>query len=263
MMRTLRPDRPALGVTLQLLVLIFCLTATVAQGRTTGSQPDKSASSTEQSRNQTARSPEDQLARESREASEDDSAEIRHSASVVLLARITGLSVDHAYWLAVVLNFAVILIAILWFSRKLVPGMLRERNATIQKAMEEARKASADANRRLAEIEARLSRLDDEINTMRSAAEQEFIAEEARIEAAAAEDARRIIASAEQEIAAAAKQARRELTAYAADLAVSLAQRQIHVDAATDQVLVRSFVTDLVAIDRNDTSSDQKAKKGR
>jgi hypothetical protein len=31
------------------------------------------------------------------------------------------------------------------------------------------------------------------------------------------------------------------LTAYAADLAVGLAKKQIHVDAATDQALVRGF----------------------
>ena len=39
--------------------------------------------------------------------------------------------------------------------------------------------------------------------------------------------------------------ARRELTAYAADLAVGLAQKQIHVDAATDQALVRNFAGEL------------------
>ena len=59
--------------------------------------------------------------------------------------------------------------------------------------------------------------------------------------AAAAEEARRISESASQEIAAATKAARRELTAYAADLAVSLASKQIHVDTATDQALVRRF----------------------
>ena len=47
--------------------------------------------------------------------------------------------------------------------------------------------------------------------------------------------------SAEQEIAAAAKAARRDLTTYAADLAISLAKKQIHVDAGTDSSLVRSF----------------------
>jgi len=52
---------------------------------------------------------------------------------------------------------------------------------------------------------------------------------------------RKIVTAAEQEIASAAKAARRQLTAYAADLAVGLARKQIHVDAATDQTLVRSF----------------------
>ena len=45
----------------------------------------------------------------------------------------------------------------------------------------------------------------------------------------------------------AAKSARRELTAYAADLAVGLAQKQIRIDAATDQALVRNFAGELGA----------------
>ena len=93
----------------------------------------------------------------------------------------------------------------------------------------------------MAEIETRLSRLDAEIGDMREAAEKEAAAEEERIKAAADEDARKIVESAEQEIAAAAKAARRELTAYAANLAVSLAAKQIKVDTATDQALVRGF----------------------
>jgi len=45
----------------------------------------------------------------------------------------------------------------------------------------------------------------------------------------------------------AAKAARRELKAYAADLAVSLATKQIHVDPATDQALLRNFAQQLSA----------------
>jgi F-type H+-transporting ATPase subunit b len=161
------------------------------------------------------------------------------------VAKLTGWSLEHAYWVCVLLNFLVIAAAIFWLSKKNLPGLFRNRTASIQKAMEEARKASEDANRRLAEIEARLSRLDAEISGMRAAAEQEAAAEEQRIKAAAAEDARKIVESAEQEIAAAAKAARRELTAYAADLAVSLAKKQIHVDAATDQALLRNFAQQL------------------
>jgi F-type H+-transporting ATPase subunit b len=189
-----------------------------------------------------------QLAKASREAaSEDEQAQFKHSWMVQWVAKLTGLSLDNAYWLCVLLNFAVIAGAIVYFSKKNLPDMFRNRTASIQKAMQEARKASEEANRRLAEIETRLSRLDTEIAGMRSAAEKEAVAEEARIKAAAEEDARKIVESAEQEIAAAAKLARRELTTYAANLAVSLAGKQIKVDSATDQALVRSFSQELSA----------------
>jgi F-type H+-transporting ATPase subunit b len=176
---------------------------------------------------------------------EDETAQFKHSASVRMLAKITGLSLDGAYWVAVVLNFLIVGGVIAWFSKKNLPAAFRNRTASIQKSLEEARYASQDANRRLSEIEARLNRLDDEINEMRAASEKEAVAEEERTRAAAAEEARRILASAQQEIAVAAKTARRELTAYAADLAVALASKQIHVDTPTDQALVRQFARQL------------------
>jgi F-type H+-transporting ATPase subunit b len=184
-------------------------------------------------------------AKESRAAENDDQAQFKHSASVQMVAKLTGLSLDNAYWLCVVLNFAVVAGAIIYFSKRNLPGMFRNRTASIQKAMQEARKASEDANRRLGEIEARLSRLDTEISGMRATAEKEAVTEEARIKAAAEEDGRKIVESAEQEIAAAAKLARRELTNYAANLAVSLAAKQIKVDPATDQALVQGFAREL------------------
>ena len=193
-----------------------------------------------------------QLAHESNEAAgegEDEMAEFKQSASVRMIGRLTGLNLQQSYWLSVLLNFVVIAAVIAWAGRKYLPGMFRDRSAAIQKAMQEAQKASEVARRRLADIESRLMKLDVEIGMMRDAAEKEGEAEEARIQAAAEEDARKIVASAEQEIAAAAKAARRQLTAYAADLAVALARKQIRVDAATDQALVRNFAGQLGAVD--------------
>ncbi len=189
-----------------------------------------------------------QLARQSKEAAgeeKDEMAEFKESASVRLIARLTGLNLQQSYWLSVVLNFVVIAAVIAWAARKYLPGIFRDRSEAIQKAMQEAQKASEEARRRLAEIESRLMKLDGEIGLMRDAAEKEGAAEEARIKVAAEEDARKIVAAAEQEIAAAAKAARRQLTAYAGDLAVGLARKQIHVDAATDQALVRNFTGQL------------------
>ncbi len=189
-----------------------------------------------------------ELVHESREAAgeeKDEMEEFKHSASVRLISRITGLNLQQSYWLSVVLNFAVIAGVMIWAGRKYLPGMFRDRTAAIQKAMQEAQKASEEARRKLAEIESRLQRLDVEIGMMRDAAEKEGAAEESRIQAAAEEDARKIVAAAEQEIAAAAKAARRQLTSHAADLAVGLASKQIRVDAATDQALVRNFAAQL------------------
>ena len=206
---------------------------------------------------------ESQLSHEAREAAgedKDDKAQFRESASVKFIARHTGLSTGTAYLLSVLLNFAVIAGIVIWVTRKYLPGTFSARTAAIQKAMQEAQKASEEARRKLAEIESRLMKLDVEIGMMRDAAEKEAAAEEARIQAAAQEDARKMLESAQQEIAAAAKAARRELTAYAANLAVGLAQKQIHVDAATDQSLVRSFAGQLGA---SSSSSADAPGKGR
>jgi len=189
---------------------------------------------------------------ESREAAgeeKDEMEEFKHSASVQAVHRITGLSVQNSYWACFVFNFVVIAAVIIWAGRKFLPGIFRDRTAAIQKAMQEAQKASEEARRKLAEIESSLQKLDVEIGMMRDAAEKEGAAEEARIKAAAEEDARKIVTGAEQEISAAVKAARRQLTAHAADLAVGLAQKQIHVDAATDQALVRNFAADLGTTD--------------
>jgi F-type H+-transporting ATPase subunit b len=175
----------------------------------------------------------------------DEMEQFKHSSSVQAIHRLTGLSVQQSYWASVVLNFAAIAALIIWAGRKFLPGIFRDRTAAIQKAMQEAQKASEEARRKLAEIETRLQKLDVEIGMMRDVAEREGAAEAARLKAATEEDARKIVAGAEQEIEAAGNAARRQLTAHAADLAVGLAQKQIQVDAATDQALVRNFVGQL------------------
>jgi F-type H+-transporting ATPase subunit b len=226
------------------LVLVSCvsLVSLRAQEAPAPPQPKKAHA------DETRMGPGRQLAHESREAAgqeKDEMEEFKHSASVQAIHRLTGLSVQQSYWASVAFNFVVIAALIIWAGRKFLPGIFRDRTAAIQKAMQEAQKASEEARRKLADIESRLQKLDVEIGMMHNAAEKEGEAEEARIKAAAEEDAHKIIAAADQEIAAAAKAARRQLTAHAADLAVSLAQKQIHVDAATDKALVRNFAGQL------------------
>jgi F-type H+-transporting ATPase subunit b len=189
-----------------------------------------------------------QLNQASKEAAgeeEDETKVFKESPSVEWAAQHLGLSLRAAYWVLILINFAIIAAFIVWGWKKNVPAMFRARTESIRKNLDEARRASEDANRRLGEIESRLSKLDTEIAEMRKAAEADAIAEEQRIEAAAEEDRRKVIEGAEQEIEAAAKAARRDLKAYAASLAVSLAEKKIQIDRNTDQALVTRFVHDL------------------
>jgi F-type H+-transporting ATPase subunit b len=145
----------------------------------------------------------------------------------------------------VFVNFAIVAALVGFALKKALPKMFQQRTAAIQKGMEEARRASEDANQRLREIEDRLGRLDAEIAQLQATAARQGDEEEARQKAAAEQEQRRMIEAAEQEISAAANAARRDLKAYSAELAVSLAEKQIKVDAATDQELVRDFVDQL------------------
>jgi F-type H+-transporting ATPase subunit b len=190
-----------------------------------------------------------ETAKEEHAPAEDSHAKFKQSPMVRKLAAATGLSVKGAYWAAVLFNFAIIATIVGYFARKYFPGIFRRRTESIQQEMREAEKASQEANRRLAEIEARLGRLDGEIAEMRAAAEQEAAAEEERIRAATGQDKARLVEAAQQEIAMAARLARRELQAHAAELAVSLAAKRIQVDSVTDQALVNHFASQLTSGD--------------
>lgn len=238
------------GYTILLTLLASCFVCAAGSAHA----QDQPASPAKKQSADSARQPgfAQQLTRETREAAgedkeEKDKAAFQRSASVRFIASKLGISPETASLLSFLFNFGAIVGIFVWATRKHLPGAFRARTAAIQKAMQEAQKASEEARRRLAEIEARLMRLDGEIGMMRNAAEKEAAAEEVRIRTAAEEDARKMLESAQQEIAASVKAARRELVAYAGELAVGLAQKQIRVDAATDQALLRNFAGQLTA----------------
>jgi F-type H+-transporting ATPase subunit b len=175
----------------------------------------------------------------------DPTENLRHSNTVKMIARWTGLSVDGAFWVCMFLNFAVVFFA-LWIPlRKRLPGFFRSRSESIQKRVEEARKTSEEARRRLSEVEGRLSRLDADIAEMRREADEGARSEERRMRAELEAESQRILTAAEQEITMAAGNARRELKSYAAALAVDLAEKKIRVDKDADQALVREFTASL------------------
>jgi F-type H+-transporting ATPase subunit b len=229
-----------------------------AQGSPAAQPPQQTAAEPSKDTSPDHKSFGGELVQETREATgadEEENVKLKHAAPVQWLGRKIGLSVHQAHLAALFLNFAVIVGIVVWAARKFLPAMFRNRSLSIQQALEEARAASQDANRRLADIENRLRRLDVEIGQMQATAEKEAAAEEVRIQKSAEDEIRKAVLAAEQEIATAAKQARRDLSTHTANLALALARKQINVDANTDQVLVRSFASNL-ASKNNDGGKD-------
>ncbi|HEX7158606.1 MAG TPA: ATP synthase F0 subunit B, partial [Edaphobacter sp.] len=124
---------------------------------------------------------------------------------------------------------------------KTLPRAFRDRTSSIQKHLVEARSATEEASARLSSVEARLSKLDEQIAAMRSQAEKDIAQDEQRIKASIEEEKQRILATAEQEISAATAQAHRQLQSYAADLAIEQAARKLTISAETDRLLVQDF----------------------
>ena len=252
-----RANRRAAGLVAPLLLLVAFLFGP-ALAQEAGQRPAAQRSARQETDGKTAQGTQHnqensgssfgrELAEASREAAgeTEENAQFKFSPSVRWMGHLLGIGVHGAYWLAFILNFAAMALLIYLISRSRIPAMFRSRTANIRRAMEEAARASAEANRRLAEIEARLARLDQEIAAMHRQAEQEAVSEEEKLRLAAAEDARRIVEASEHEIGAAASLARRELKAYAAELAVALAEKRIRVDDDTDAALVRDFAEQL------------------
>jgi F-type H+-transporting ATPase subunit b len=217
------------------------------------SKPDEQDKSSAAQQNPNAEFSEE-LAKTSKEAAKEAGTEdakvamelkAQHSPVVSWIGRLIKISPEGAYVVSLVINFG-ILIAFFWVLLKgKIPQMFRERTATIQKGIKEAQAASAEAARRLADIETRLTKLDTEVAEIRASAENEAAAEEARIRQAAEDDKKKIVQAVETEVEAIARNARRELKSYAATLAVDMASRKIRVDEPTDKVLVREFVDQL------------------
>ena len=244
-----------------LALLLVCVTVGVTAAQEHGASSSSSSNATKpapqgEPRAAQPQQPENpnaviggELAETSREAAgeeaHDEHAKFKYSKTVVWLGRHLGIGTEGMYWVSIVANFVLLGLFFYMLLRSKLPQMFRERTATIQKGIREARAASAEASRRLAEIEARLAKLDTEVGDIRGSAEREAAAEEERIRQAAEEDKRKVVEGAETEISAIARNARRELKSYAASLAVDLASRRIHVDEPTDQTLVREFVEQL------------------
>jgi len=178
---------------------------------------------------------------EKKEEIKDENEEYRHSPTVQKLGRIFGLNAEQAATAFTLINFLILAIAVGYGLLKLLPKTFAARSSRIQKQLVDARTATEEASARLNSVEARLSKLDEQIAGMRQQAEDDAKREERRIRANVEDEKAKIVAAAEAEIQAATASARRDIQQFAAGLAIEQAARKLIVTAETDRLLVESF----------------------
>jgi F-type H+-transporting ATPase subunit b len=146
-----------------------------------------------------------------------------------------------------VANFVVLAGGLGYLIYKHAGKFFSNRTADIRQGIEEAAKVKAGAEARYADMEKRLSRLGAEIESLRAEATRETQAEGERMREETAREIANIQAQSAQEIESAGKAARHQLRAYAAGLAVSLAERKIREQLTpdADKTLLNAMLKDL------------------
>lgn len=151
-----------------------------------------------------------------------------------------------------ILNLLVFVGVILYFVRRPVADALKARREGIRRDLMRAQEERDAALAKLAEVEARLSRLDTEVETLRAQAAQEAQAERQRIERATEDEIRKLSEQAQREIEGASKVARMELRRFAAAESVRLAEEMIRTNLRPedDARLMNEYVEDLGGMKR-------------
>ncbi|MBX3279444.1 MAG: hypothetical protein KF868_15685 [Acidobacteria bacterium] len=122
------------------------------------------------------------------------------------------------------INLIIFALVIYYLVRKPAREFFSRRLADVRTTLERAAKQKQEATAKLADIDARLSRLDADIAEIRAAAEREARAESERLERETAMEAERLRQMAAREIESAKTAAIVELREFAAASAVDLAE---------------------------------------
>jgi len=161
--------------------------------------------------------------------------------------------VTHNPWLSFafnVVNFAILVSLLVKFLSKPLGTFLKRRQAEVKKALEEAERARSEAEKKAKEYEARLARMDEEIQGIHQALREEGEREKARLIREAEQMAEKIREQAQvtarQEIRAAQRVLREEM----ADLAVRLAEEIVKrgITEADQKRLVEEYIDQMEAL---------------
>lgn len=136
--------------------------------------------------------------------------------------------------IARLLNFAVLVWALVYFLRAPIAGYLASRDTQIRQDLVTAADMRAAAKAQLAEIEKKMSALPAELDALRRHGAEDVQAEQGRIAEAAVHERTRLLEQTRREIDMRLRIAKRELTEHAAQLAVQVAEQRIRRSITND-----------------------------
>ena len=125
------------------------------------------------------------------------------------------------------LNFALLVGALVYFLRTPIANYLSSRSTQIRQDLVTASEMKASATAHLAEIDKKMQALPAELEALRRQGAEDVKAEQARITQTAAAERARLLEQTRREIDMRLRIARRELTEHAAHLAVQVAEARI------------------------------------
>ena len=144
-------------------------------------------------------------------------------------------------------NLFIFVALFIYILRRPVSEAMRARREGIRRDLMRAQEERNAAMAKLEEVEARLSKLDAEVASVREQSQREAAEERERIKRSTEEETRKLREQAQREIESAGKAARQELREFAAEQSVRLAEEMIRRDikAEDDARLVSLRVEEL------------------
>jgi F-type H+-transporting ATPase subunit b len=144
-------------------------------------------------------------------------------------------------------NFLVLAGGIGYLIKKNAGPYFAARSANILREMDEAKRQSAEARTRAAEVDRLLANLEAQIAELRAENERELKAGAERIRQQTAEELARIEHHIEQDIARSVRSAHADLKRHSAELAVDLAEKKVRarMTPVAQEMLVENFAREL------------------
>jgi F-type H+-transporting ATPase subunit b len=143
-------------------------------------------------------------------------------------------------WILKLANMILFLGVLAWALGGPIKKALNDRRTQIQTDAEEARARRVKADQLAADIQARLTQIENDVQAIHDRAQAEGERQKRELIAAAEAEAQKILQSAQNEVDNRLKRARHELTEYAGELATQRAE-QILREKVTDQDRERLF----------------------